>query len=53
MTPFVAVSSPPELIMIRYTPTAWTTLYVSLTSIATWLLCETDALAGAAPLFMH
>ena len=39
--------------MIRYTPTAWTALYVTLTGLATWLLCETDALSSAAPVFFH
>jgi len=39
--------------MLRYHPNRWTALYLSLTSIATWLLCETDALSGAAPLFFH
>lgn len=39
--------------MFRYQPTAWTAIYVSLSGLATWLLCETDALGGAAPLFLH
>jgi hypothetical protein len=39
--------------MIRFFPTAWTAAYVALTSMATWLLCETDALGGFAPLFFH
>jgi len=39
--------------MYSYHPTRLTALYVSLTGIATWLLCETDALSGAAPLFFH
>jgi hypothetical protein len=39
--------------MIRIFPTAWTALHVGLASIATWLLCETDALTGMAPLFFH
>lgn len=49
----LSLCHPPEPIMIRIAPTAWTALYVSLTSLATWLLCETDALGGAAPLFLH
>jgi hypothetical protein len=39
--------------MIRFFPTAWTAAHVALTSAATWLLCETDALGGIAPLFFH
>lgn len=39
--------------MVRLVPTAYTAFYVSLTSLAAWLLCETDALGGAAPLFLH
>jgi hypothetical protein len=39
--------------MIRIVPTAWTAFYISLSGLATWLLCETDALGGAAPLFLH
>lgn len=39
--------------MIRILPSTWTALYVSLASVATWFLCESDALGGAAPLFFH
>jgi hypothetical protein len=39
--------------MIRIFPTAWTALHVGVTTLATWLLCETDALSSAAPLFFH
>jgi hypothetical protein len=39
--------------MIRIFPTAWTALHVGLTTLATLLLCETDALNGVAPLFFH
>lgn len=39
--------------MFHYHPTAWTALYLSLTSLATWLLCATDALVDIAPLFLH
>jgi hypothetical protein len=40
--------------MIRILPTTWTALYISLASAATWFLCESDALGGAAaPLFFH
>jgi hypothetical protein len=44
---------PPEVIMTRIFPTAWTALHVGLTGLATWLLCENDALSSAAPLFFH
>jgi hypothetical protein len=39
--------------MIRFFPTAWTLAYIALTSMATWLLCETDALGGVPPVFFH
>jgi hypothetical protein len=39
--------------MIRIFPTAWTALHVGITGLATWLLVETDALNGMAPLFFH
>lgn len=39
--------------MIRYLPTTLTAAYLALTSLATWVLCETDALTNAAPLFFH
>jgi hypothetical protein len=39
--------------MIRACPTALTAVYLAFTSLATWLLCETDALSSAAPLFFH
>ena len=39
--------------MIRFFPTAWTAASVALPSMAPWLLCETDALCGFAPLFFH
>ena len=39
--------------MIRIYPTALTAAYVAFTSLATWLLCETDALSSTAPLFFH
>jgi hypothetical protein len=39
--------------MSRFFPTAWTALHVGITSLATWLLCATDTLTGAAPLFFH
>lgn len=39
--------------MIRAYPTALTAAYLALTTLATWLLCETDALSSAAPLFFH
>jgi hypothetical protein len=42
-----------ELIMIRIFPATWTALHVGLISIATWLLVETDALNGMAPMFFH
>lgn len=42
-----------RFIMIRAYPTALTAAYLALTTLATWLLCETDALSSAAPLFFH
>jgi hypothetical protein len=39
--------------MIRAYPTAITAAYLAFTSLTTWLLCETDALSSAAPLFFH
>jgi hypothetical protein len=39
--------------MIRIFPTAMTAAYLAFTSLATWLLCETDALSVAAPVFFH
>ena len=39
--------------MIRIVPTAWTAIYISLSSLAAWLVCETDALMGTGPLFFH
>lgn len=39
--------------MIRAYPAALTAAYLAFTSLATWLLCETDALSTAAPLFFH
>jgi hypothetical protein len=39
--------------MIRIFPATWTALHVGLASLATWLVCETDALNGMAPLFFH
>jgi hypothetical protein len=44
---------PPEVIMARLFPMTWTALHVALAAAATWLLCETDALMGAAVLFGH
>jgi hypothetical protein len=42
-----------EVHMIRIFPATWTALHVSLISAATWLLVETDALNGMAPMFFH
>jgi hypothetical protein len=42
-----------RFIMIRFFPTAWTAGFIALTSMATWLLCATDALGGVPPLFFH
>lgn len=39
--------------MTRAHPTALTAAYLAFTSLATWLLCETDALSSAAPLFFY
>jgi hypothetical protein len=39
--------------MIRVFPTTMAAAYLALTSLATWLLCETDALSAAAPVFFH
>jgi hypothetical protein len=44
---------PWRFIMIRIFPATWTVLHVGLISIATWLLVETDALNGMAPMFFH
>lgn len=39
--------------MIRIFPATMTAAYLAVTSLATWLLCETDALSAAAPVFFH
>jgi hypothetical protein len=39
--------------MVRFLPAPFTAAWLALTSMATWLLCETDALGGFAPLFFH
>jgi hypothetical protein len=39
--------------MTRFFPMTWTAIHVTLATAATWLLCETDALGGAAVLFVH
>jgi hypothetical protein len=39
--------------MTRIFPAAWTALHVGVTSAATWLLCNTDALGGMPSLFFH
>ncbi len=39
--------------MIRIFPATWTAFHVGLISAATWLLVETDALNGMAPMFFH
>lgn len=39
--------------MIRVFPTTMAAAYLALTTLATWLLCETDALGGVAPLFFR
>jgi hypothetical protein len=39
--------------MIRIFPATWTALHAGLITIATWLLIETDALNGMAPMFFH
>lgn len=39
--------------MIRFLPAPFTAAWLALTGMTTWLLCETDALAGFAPLFFH
>ena len=39
--------------MLRNLPATWTAIYMALAGLATWLLCETDALEGAVPLFFH
>jgi hypothetical protein len=48
-----ATSTHRSSIMIRIFPATWTALHVSLISAATWLLVETDALNGMAPMFFH
>jgi hypothetical protein len=39
--------------MMRLFPVAWTTIELAVASAAAWLLYETDALGGAAVLFVH
>ena len=39
--------------MTRLFPVAWTTIELAFASAAAWLLYETDALGGAAVLFVH
>jgi hypothetical protein len=39
--------------MTRIFPAAWTALHVGVTSAATWLLCNTDALGNVPSLFFH
>ena len=39
--------------MMRFFPVTWTALELALASAAVWLLYETDALGGAAVLFVH
>lgn len=39
--------------MIRIFPAAWTALHVGIAGLATWLLCATDTLTSAAPVFFH
>jgi hypothetical protein len=39
--------------MIRIFPTALTAAHLVLTGLATWLLCETDALGGMVPLLFR
>lgn len=34
-------------------PMTWTALQLALATAATWLLCQTDALSGAAAPFFH
>lgn len=34
-------------------PMTWTALQVALATAATWFLCETNALSGAAAPFFH
>jgi hypothetical protein len=38
--------------MTRSTPVAWTAFQLALAGAAAWLLCETDALGGAAAVLM-
>ena len=39
--------------MVRFLPAPFTAAWLALTSMTTWLLYETDALAGVAPLFFQ
>jgi hypothetical protein len=39
--------------MTRLDPMTWTAVRLAIASMAAWLLCETDALEGAAVLFAH
>jgi hypothetical protein len=39
--------------MTRMLPKTWTALHIAATGLATWLLCNTEALGGVPPLFFH
>lgn len=39
--------------MMRSTSVRWTALQLALAGAAAWVVCETDALAGAAVLLFH
>lgn len=43
----------PENTMMSHFPMTWTALQLALASAAAWLLCETDALSGAAVMLLH
>jgi hypothetical protein len=38
--------------MTRFVPATWTTIELALAAAATWLVYETEALSGAAVLFL-
>jgi hypothetical protein len=43
---------PPENIMDRFVPMTWTSIELALAAAATWLVYESEALSGAALLFL-
>lgn len=39
--------------MIRFFPTTLIAAYLGFATFATWVLCQSDALNNAAPVFFH